>query len=110
MEISNVGKYASVEDLENTPRRLTFRRGYGNIVSTTFVNNEIKSKATPYNRLQPVNGNFGNHNPETADPVFKMLNPQTKLAWDNTQQQQNNNVYQNVNLLKLPSKDSTLEN
>lgn len=109
MEISNLGPYASVAGMEQTPRRLTFRRGYGNVVSTTLAGNEIKSKATPYNRLQPASGTFGEHNPVTADPVFKMLNPQTNLAWDNTQPIPAT-TYQNANLVKLPSKDSTQQN
>jgi hypothetical protein len=109
MELSNLGPYASVLDMEQTPRRITYRRGYGNIVSNTLEGKNLTTRTTPYNRLQPASGKFGDHNPETADAYFKMLNPQTNLAWDNTQPIPDT-LYQNSNLQKLPIKDSTQSN
>jgi len=109
MDLKNLGPYASALDLEQTPRRITYRRGYGNIVSTTLLGNNINTKTTPYNRLQPASGKFGDHNPLTADPYFKMLNPQTNIAWDNTQPVLSTS-YQNTDLIVLPSKDSTQTN
>jgi len=109
MEIQNLGNYASVLGLNETPKRFTYRRGYGNVVSTTTVNGNINSKSTQYNRLQPASGKFGNHNPQTVDPYFNMLNPQTNLAWDNTQPIPETS-YQNTFLSKVESKDSTLSN
>lgn len=109
MDLRNVGPYASVSDLEYTPKRFTYRRGYGNVVSTVLLPTKVESKATPYNRLQPCSGEYGNHLPVTADPVFKMLNPQTKIAWDNTQLIPETS-YQNADLASLPVKDATQTN
>jgi hypothetical protein len=109
MDLKNVGPYASVLDIEHTPRRFTYRRGFGNVVSTVLLADKVETKATPYNRLQPCSGEFGKHLPVTADPVFKMLNPQTKIAWDNTQPVPATS-YQNAGLVKLPATDSTQYN
>ena len=109
MDLQNLGNYASALDLQQTPRRITYRRGFGNVVSSTLMNGDISSKATPYNRLQPASGPFGDHNPLTADTYFKMLNPQTNIAWDNTQPIPETS-YQNAGLRKVVSKDATQEN
>lgn len=109
MDLKNVGKYAGVLDMEYTPKRFTYRRGYGNVVSSVLLPNKVESKATPYNRLQPCSGVFADHLPITADPVFKMLNPQTKIAWDNTQPILDTS-YQNAGIEKIPAKDSTQQN
>lgn len=109
MDLRSIGPYASVLDMQHTPKRFTYRRGYGNIVSTVILPNKVENKATPYNRIQPCSGEFGKHHPITADPEFIMLNPQTNLAWDNTQPIPETG-YQNNDLVKLSSKDSTQEN
>ena len=109
MDLKNVGNYASVLDMEHTPKRFTYRRGYGNVISTVLLPNKVERKATPYNRLQPCSGKFGDHLPVTADPVFKMLNPQMNIAWDNKQPVPDTS-YQNAGLVKIPAKDSTQEN
>ena len=107
MNTPNIGPYASVVGEEQTTRRLLYRRGYGNVVSTTFNNNKMNTTASPFNRLQPLCGSFGKHVPMTADPGYVMPNSQTTLAWDNTQSVPEC-TYQNVNVLRVESEDSTL--
>jgi len=109
MEQPNLGPYASVVGMQQSARRITYRRGYGNVVSTTLMTDKLNSKTTPYNRIQPASGKFGDHAPVTADPYFKMLNPQTNLAWDNTQPIPATS-YQNADLPSVPSKDATQTN
>lgn len=82
MDTSNLGQFASVEDLPYTRKSYTKNAGYGNkLVATETDGNKMTFKTTAYNRLQPLVGPFGNHNPPTADPNFVALNPQTNLAW-----------------------------
>lgn len=82
MDTPSLGNYASVEDLPYTERKMTFNRGYGNIVVVTEDSEKkVKTKTVPYNRLQPLVGPFGDHAPPTADSEFKLVNPQTNLAW-----------------------------
>ncbi len=107
MNTPNLGPYASVVGEQQTPKRLIYRRGYGNVVSTTFTNNKVNTTATTYNRLQPLCGSFGKHNPMTADPGYVMPNSQTTIAWDNKQTVPDC-AYQNVNVVRLESEDSTL--
>jgi hypothetical protein len=85
MDIPNIGPYASVVGQAQTPKRMLYRRGYGTIVSTILENNKINTSATLYNRLQPLSGQFGNHLPTNALPDYSALNPQTNIAWDNSQ-------------------------
>jgi hypothetical protein len=81
---NNLGSLASVEDLPFTERKFTYNRGYGNtVIISDKPNNKISTTVSPYNRLQPLMGEFGLHSPKTADKEFKMLNPQTNIAWDN---------------------------
>ena len=81
---NNLGQFASVEDLPFSERKITYNRGFGNVVTIhDKPNNQITTSVTPYNRLQPLIGDFGLHAPKTADNEFKMLNPQTNIAWDN---------------------------
>lgn len=80
----NIGNLASVEDLPFTERKITYNRGFGNVVVVhDKPNNEVATTITPFNRLQPLQGKFGDHSPRTADPEFRLLNPQTNIAWDN---------------------------
>ena len=107
MNIPNIGPYASVVGEEQTARRLVYNRGYGNIVTTTFQANKVSTQATPYNRLQPLCGEFGNHLPVTADHDFVALNPQSTLAWDQ-KQQPGVCEYQNYSLERLPTANDTM--
>tara|TARA_B100000575_G_scaffold84246_2_gene66442 strand:+ start:1514 stop:1792 length:279 start_codon:yes stop_codon:yes gene_type:complete len=80
----SLGEYADVSSLPFSERKMTYNRGFGNtVVLSLSKDGKIKSTAVPYNRLQPLNGNFGKHLPSTADKEFQILNPQTNLAWDN---------------------------
>lgn len=83
-DIDNLGNYASTADLKFTERKITYNRGYGNVVMINEGREKITTSAAPFNRLQPLILPFGNHAPATADPKFTMLNPQTNLAWDAT--------------------------
>jgi len=90
MDTPSLGNYASVEDLPYTERKMTFNRGYGNIVVVTEgSDNKVNTKSVPYNRLQPLVAPFGDHAPVTADPEFKLVNPQTNLAWAVTKSDEN---------------------
>ena len=81
---NNIGNLASVEGLPFTERKMTYNRGFGNVVVIhDKPNNEVATTITPFNRLQPLPGKFGDHAPRTADPEFRLLNPQTNIAWDN---------------------------
>lgn len=83
-DIENLGNYASVTDLPFTERKISYNRGYGNVVMIKENKDKIVTSAVPFNRLQPLLMPFGNHAPSTADPKFTMLNPQTNIAWDAT--------------------------
>ena len=107
MNIPNIGPYASVVGEEQTARRLVYNRDYGNIVTTTVQANKVSTQATPYNRLQPLCGEFGNHLPVTADQDFIALNPQSTLAWDQRQQVPVCE-YQNYSLERLPTANDTM--
>lgn len=84
MDIPNIGPYASVVGETQSPRRLVYRRGYGTIEANLLAQNKWATELQKYNRLQPLTTPFGNHMPQTADGVFQ-LDPQTNIAWDNTQ-------------------------
>ena len=107
MNTTNLAPHATVVGEQQTPKRLIYRRGYGNVVSTTFTNNKVNTTATTYNRLQPLCGSFGKHNPMTADPGYIMPNSQTTIGWDNKQPVPNC-IYQNVAVARVESEDSTL--
>lgn len=86
MDIPNLGQFASVEDMPFTERKITYNRGYGNIVVISEKDDKkVTTTATAFNRLQPLTTPFGNHAPATADKEFKMLNSQTNIAWTNNQ-------------------------
>ena len=106
MDVPNIGPYASVIGLEQSTKRIAYKRGYGNILVSTIKANQVNTAATPFNRLQPLCGQFGTHLPTSADPAVIMSNPQTTLAWDNTQP-----VFacqpQNYNIDRLPIADDT---
>lgn len=84
MDLPNIGPYASVVGLAQTPRRLVYRRGYGTVEANLLTQNKWATELQKYNRLQPLTTPFGGHMPQTAAGVFQ-LDPQSSLAWDNTQ-------------------------
>jgi hypothetical protein len=107
MDTPNIGPYASVVGMEQTAKRIAYKRGYGNIVATTLQANKVSTVATPFNRLQPLCGEFGTHVPITADKDFIMANPQTTIAWDQTQKP-GTCEYQNYSLNRMPMTNSTM--
>ena len=57
---NNIGNLASVEGLPFTERKITYNRGFGNVVVVhDKPNNEVATTITPFNRLQPLPGKFG---------------------------------------------------
>lgn len=107
MDCPNLGNHCSVVGDHFAPRKITYRRGFGNIVTSTVTQNKITSDINEYNRLQPLTAPFGTHAPPTADPVFVMKNPQTVIAWDR-QQPPPPSTYQNQQLGKIFQQDDTL--
>jgi hypothetical protein len=108
MDIPNIGPYASVVGAEITPKRLVYHRGYGNIVSTLVGDNRLATQVTAYNRLQPLSGDgYGQHLPVTADPGTLMLNPQSTIAWDNTQTPPPS-MFQNEWIARMPGTNSAI--
>ena len=107
MDTPNIGPYASVVGMEQSTRRISYKRGYGNIVTTTFQADKVNTRATPFNRIPPLCGQFGQHAPLTADHGFIMLNPQTTIAWDQTQKP-GVCEYQNYSLERLPMASATM--
>ena len=72
------GKFAPVENMHNSPKIMTYFRGYGNIVVHTLNSDGTLTTAmSPWNRLQPMTEPFGNHLP----PDSNQFNPQTNIAW-----------------------------
>ena len=84
MDTPSLGKYACVSDLPFSEKKITYNRGFGNVVTIIQKSNgKIETTSTPFNRIQPLMQPFGNHEPKTAADEFKILNPQTDIAWDN---------------------------
>ena len=85
MDTPMLGEYASVEGLPHTERKMTYTRGFGNIIILTEQSDgKVSTKSTPYNRLQPLTGPYGEHNPAGVAPELAKLNPQHTLAWTGT--------------------------
>lgn len=106
MDCPNLGNHCSVVGLDTTARKLVYRRGFGNILTSVVTNNKISNEIVEFNRLQPLTKPFGNHAPPTADPAFLSNNPQTTLGWDRRQDAPES-VYQNQQLGKLLQVDDT---
>jgi hypothetical protein len=93
MNIPNLGKYASVGDLQFTPQKINYHRGYGNIVvHEVRGDNSVSTNITKFNRIEPLTGPFGEHlppvNPNGTDK-YQMFNAETTIAWsDKTFDQQ----------------------
>lgn len=88
MNIPSLGKYASVCDLPYTSQKITYHRGYGNIVvHEVRGDNSITTNITKFNRIEPLQMPFGDHLPKpAAGPAgatanYSMFSPETTIAW-----------------------------
>jgi hypothetical protein len=88
MNLPNLGKYASVSDLPYSPQKITYHRGYGNIVVHEIrSDNTINTTISKYNRIDPLVLPFGDHLPKTSSTnntmnSYVMSNPETTIAWN----------------------------
>lgn len=64
-------------NMTNTPKRISYYRGYGNILNTYLNVPTEQNHSTVFNRLQPLCGSFGKHLPPNTVMPFS----QTDLAW-----------------------------
>ena len=75
MNSLNLGKYASVGDMPYTTQKITYHRGYGNIVvHNVRGDNTVSTTVTKYNRIEPLKGQFG-------VPLQHQLSPEISIAW-----------------------------
>lgn len=83
MNTPNLGKYASVCDLPYTTQKITYHRGYGNIlVHEVKGDNTVSTNITKFNRIEPLQMPFGNQlPPQIQGNNYEMFNPQTSIAW-----------------------------
>ena len=83
MNTPNLGKYASVCDLPYTTQKITYHRGYGNIVvHEVRGDNSVSTKITKFNRIDPLQMPFGTHLPKpSSSGNFEMSTPETTIAW-----------------------------
>ena len=83
MNTPNLGKYASVCDLPYTNQKITYHRGYGNIlVHEVKGDNSVSTNITKFNRIEPLQMPFGTHLPPKIEGNnYEMSNPQTTIAW-----------------------------
>lgn len=83
MNIPNLGKYASVGDLQFTPQKINYHRGYGNIViHEVNGKNDVSTHISKFNRIEPLVGPFGEHlPPPRVNDKYQMSNPETTIAW-----------------------------
>ncbi len=83
MNIPSLGKYASVCDLPYTTQKITYHRGYGNIVVHDVKgDNSVSTNITKYNRIDPLQMPFGMHAPKPiVGSNYEMPNPETSIAW-----------------------------
>lgn len=94
--------YSAVDkNMTNTPKRVSYVRGYGRIESLNTKN--LNKNFYTFGRLQPLCGNFGNHLPEKTN----MENSQHRLAWANNTQPANCS-YQNQLLNSLKQTNSQI--
>ena len=81
MDTPNLGKYASVCDLPYTTQKITYHRGYGNIVVHEVKgDNTVNTSITKFNRIDPLQMPFGIHSPK-KNGNYEMSNPETTIAW-----------------------------
>ena len=83
MNIPNLGKYASVCDLPYTTQKITYWRGYGNIVVHEVKgDNSVSTSISKYNRIDPLQMPFGEHGPKPVEGSnYTMPNAETTIAW-----------------------------
>ena len=83
MNVANLGKYASVCDLPYTTQKITYHRGYGNIVVHEVKgDNTVSTSITRFNRIEPLQMPFGEHLPPAVHGSnYTMFNPQMTNAW-----------------------------
>jgi len=83
MNIPSLGKYASVCDLPYTTQKITYHRGYGNIVVHEVKgDNSVSTNISKYNRIDPLQMPFGMHAPKPiSGSNYEMPNPETTIAW-----------------------------
>jgi hypothetical protein len=84
MNLTNLGKYASVCDMPYTSQKITYHRGYGNIVvHEVRGDNSVVTNITKFNRIDPLQMPFGLHAPKpvAANGNYEMSNPETTIAW-----------------------------
>jgi hypothetical protein len=83
MNIPNLGKYASVCDLPYTTQKITYSRGYGNIVVHEVKgDNSVSTSISKYNRIDPLQMPFGEHGPKPIEGSnYAMPNSETTIAW-----------------------------
>lgn len=75
MDSAILGKYASVCDMPYTTQKLTYHRGYGNLVIHEIKgDNTVSTSITKINRIEPLNSNFGK-------PYEHQISPETSIAW-----------------------------
>ena len=84
MNVPNLGKYASVCDLPYTTQKITYWRGYGNIVvHEVRGDNSVSTSISKYNRIEPLNQPFGMHVPkQLPGSNYVMPSPETTIAWN----------------------------
>lgn len=75
----NQDTYAKV-DFQTTIHGFSNNRGYGNLLISRYQDGKILHDKHMYNRIQPIQGKFGDHY-----PTNQQLNPQTDLAWATNQ-------------------------
>ena len=69
------GKYASVCDMPYTAHKISYHRGYGNIViHDVRKDNTVNTTITKYNRIEPLNGKF-------ISPLQHQISTETNIAW-----------------------------
>jgi hypothetical protein len=83
MNVPNLGKYASVCDMPYTTQKITYHRGYGNIVvHSVNGDNTVSTSINRFSRIEPLQLPFGNHLPPVVEgSTYQMFNPQTTIAW-----------------------------
>ena len=81
MNVPSLGKYASVCDMPYTTQKITYWRGYGNIVvHDVRGDNSVSTSISLFNRIEPLKQPFGLHTPQAQNGA--MSNPETTIAWN----------------------------
>ena len=79
MDSAILGKYASVCDMPYTTQKITYHRGYGNlVVHEVKGDNTVSTSITKTNRIEPLNVKFG-------APLEHQIQTETSIAWADKQ-------------------------